>query len=549
MKYFCLLLLLTSCNFSQDLVPIRDVARSAQARDTITDYIAKNYQHLDIEKDTIPGISLERAYNEILKYKKDPQEVIVAVLDTKMQYDHEDLKNNIWLNKDEIPDNGIDDDKNGYVDDIRGWNFLGNKNNEDLYYQHTSEVRFVRRYHDKFKSRTEKDIHNDSLKDFRLYKKKDSLYISNLAELKFTIRRVDSLNAIYYTGRDTLAYYFKNKLYSIANLDSLIAERPSLANYARFVKFVMSGRFTEKDLVDQSNNFSNRLKFVQNIDYDERKLIGDDPQDISDIYYGNNQVDGDVPFQHATGVAGVLAAERNNSLGMDGMSNSIKMMPIVMVATGAEYEKDIAVAIRYAVNNGAHIINMSWGDFFSPNSHWVKEAFIYAQENNVLLVKGAGNDNENVDLKTFYPNDYNENKEEFVNNLIVAGGSTSSLDKNLKASFSSYGKSTVDLFAPSHLLYTTDANKNYAKVSGTSFASPLVAGVAALVLSYYPDLSPSEVKQILIDSSVKYDILVDVPTKENPDQKLPFSELSKSGGILNAYNALLIAEKYIKEKK
>jgi len=506
----------------------------------------ENWQHLDIENDTIPGISLNRAYKTLLKNRK-AQEVIVAVMDTKLDYTHEDVFSNIWVNENEIPNNAIDDDQNGYIDDIRGWNFLGNDKGEDILFQHTEALRIVKRYETQFKNKNKEDISAPVLqKQYNLYHKAKAIYKEDYNELYESIRIADSLNAIYFKGRDTLSFYFKKHPYDVTDLDSLVKIRPFLKQYTSLVKIVLNGIVTEEDIKDQQEYFTQQKEFVLNKNYKERTILSDDPLDVNDRNYGNNNVDGEVPFQHAISVAGVLGALRNNDIGIKGISDHIKIMPVVMVATGDQNDKDIANAIYYAVDNGAQIINMSWGKYLSIDNHWVRDAFIYAQKKDVLLVTAAGNDSQNIDIKDYYPLDYNSDQTEFANNLIVVGASTSSLNGNLKASFSNYGKRNVDIFAPGADVYTTTVDHAYKFSDGTSYASPIVAGVAALIRSYYPSLTAPEVKQILMDSSVKYDILVDVPTEENPEQQLLFSELSKSGGIVNAYNALLMAEQMAK---
>ncbi len=226
-------------------------------------------------------------------------------------------------------------------------------------------------------------------------------------------------------------------------------------------------------------------------------------------------------------------------------------MPLRVSAYGSEHDKDIALAIRYAVDHGARVINMSFGKRFSMYKDWVDDAIKYAENKDVLIVKSAGNDQFNTDIleNTKYPNDYN-NGLEFSNNYITVGGTSYGLNEKLLYNRSNYGKETVDIFAPGYGLIGLRPNNNVStNLKGTSFSTSIVSGITALIRSYYPSLTAAEVKQILMDSSVKYDILVDVPTKENPDQQLPFSELSKSGGIVNAYNAILMAEAYVKKKK
>lgn len=215
---------------------------------------------------------------------------------------------------------------------------------------------------------------------------------------------------------------------------------------------------------------------------------------------------------------------------------------------GSENDKDVALAIRYAVDNGAKIINMSFGKTLSENPQWIKEAFLYAEMHDVLLVAGSGNNSRDNDIKPFYPIDYDEQTGiEYCKNFIKVGAITSDGDKYFLAYFTNYGKKTVDIFAPGYFLKTTDPIVGYSYRDGTSMSSPIVSGVAALVRSYYPKLKASEVKKIILQSGVSINLNVQVPGEKEGTLK-PFKELSKSGKVVNAYNALLMAKEMSKKK-
>ena len=509
------------------------------------------WHNLDIEKDTLAGTSLIRTYKELIKNKKG-KEVIVAVIDTDIDIHHEDLKSAIWVNKREIPNNGIDDDKNGYVDDVNGWNFLGNKNGENISYANTEPTRVFNKLKKTYASF---NSFNGNKKDSLLYLKATKIFKEDSERIDFLKKNAANLLIEYRVNLSKVSQRFGISTFNYPIIDSLYrknkkAEPEIVSSLLSIRDFVRLG-YTYEVLISDSLKIEKKYKTTYNPEYYDRALIGDNDMDLKDKYYGNNNVSKNAKLTyHGTIVSGVLGANRANNIGIDGFSDQIKIMPIVAVPTGGyENDKDVALAIRYAVDNGAKIINMSFGKTLSANPEWVKEAFLYAQEHDVLLVSGSGNNSFDNDEKAFYPIDYDENTgEEFCQNFIKVGGITFNGDKKFLANFTNYGQNTVDVFAPSFFIKTTEANIGYAYRDGTSMASPIVCGVAALVRSHYPKLSAKEVKEILLESSVKYDLEVQVPGEAQETLK-PFKELSKTGGVINAYNALLVAKEWKKSKK
>ena len=488
----------------------------------------KHWWHKDLETDSIPGIGLERAYAEIIP-GKEWNEVIVAVLDTKMDIDHEELRDQIWVNEDEIPGNGIDDDQNGFIDDVNGWNFLGNTQGGEVPYQLTEEIRVIRKYENENSSANNIPVDSTSLK---LYlKAKESLAKLREESLE-DIHLMDSLLRAFVETRDTLDVIFKGNTYSPAELDSLGNTMPEMAASFAWLGRMQAFDVDEQDFIDYREFSQNALDQMYNSDVDDRKNVNG----------GNSKVkDNSMPFQHATPVAAVIAASRNNDIGLAGISNKIRVMPIVMVAAGDEHDEDVAKAIHYAVDNGADIINMSWGKYYSSQTNLVRDAFEYAALNDVLLVSAAGNEGKNIDLETFYPTDY-FNKEEQFENFMNIGALNHALDSTLVARFSNYGKTQVDMFAPGDRIYSAEPDNKYSYTRGTSFASPLVAGSAALLKGYYPKLSAAEIREILLASGDTVDLMVLRPGAEEEDPLIPFASLSKTGKILNVYRALLMAE-------
>lgn len=533
---------LAKTSFFLLLLPLGIVAQKKQV---LAEEELKTWHFMDFEQDTIPGISLERAYRELLRNKKG-QEVIVAVLDTKIDMNHEDIKDQLWVNTDEIPDNRIDDDKNGYVDDINGWNFLGNSNGEDVVIQQAESTRIVKRYGSKFESVPKEKIRAEERETYELYLRAKKIYEHDLAETKSDIKYFDSVAVVFKRARDTVEQLLGKAAHTSTGVDSLAKLHPKLEDdlnyYARALKYSITEDLYQKN-IDRSTKY---LTTMYSLDYDDRILLKDDPQSLSDVPYGNNiLINNALDFQHSTPVSGLMAATRDNGVGVDGISNTIKIMPVVMVAEGDEHDKEIALAIRYAVDNGADIINMSWGKYLSMHVEWVRDAFRYAEEHDVLLVSASGNSGKNVDEEITYPNDDIDGVE-FVDNFIMAGGHTRAVDSTLVAWFSNYGKNSVDIFAPAHDIYAPEIENGYGTTRGTSFASPLVAGVAALLKSYYPNLTAKQLKKIILESGTPLDIDVKIRNGENTEM-VPFSELSKTGKILNAHNALKMAQNYSSE--
>jgi len=515
----------------------------AQKKQELSEEDLKTWWQKDFEQDSIHGISLDRAYSELLADKKG-QEIIVAVLDTKIDINHEDLKDQIWVNTDEIPDNHIDDDKNGYIDDINGWDFLGTTAGEDVVIQQTEATRIVKRYRTIYDSIAENKVPAEGKKSFLLYQKAKKLYDADVAETNATIKYMDSAVVVFRRARDTVAHMLSRTDYTKDKIDSLANSFPDLKSDLDYYSRMYSYGVTEETFAENVVRLNEYKSTVYGLYYDDRILLQDDPEVFNDVPYGDNTlVNNELAFQHSTPVSGLMAGTRDNGVGVNGISNHIRIMPVVMVAEGDEYDKEVALAIRYAVDNGADIINMSWGKYLSLHVDWVRDAFRYAQEHDVLLVSGAGNDSKDTDMVVNYPND-NIDGAEFVDNFIMAGGHTHRTDSTLISSFSNYGKNTVDIFAPASNIYAPDVNDSYKFTSGTSFASPLTAGVAALLKSYYPSLTAPELKHILMDSGTPIDMEVLLPSREESDKMVHFSELSKTGRVLNAYNALKMAEEY-----
>ncbi|TPG44466.1 S8 family peptidase [Flavobacterium pectinovorum] len=492
----------------------------------------KRWSHLDLIKDSIAGMSVDRAYAELLQGKTG-KKVIVGIVDSGVDIEHPDLQGMIWTNPKEIPGNGIDDDKNGFIDDVHGWNFLGDAVHENL-----EMTRIVKKADDGSAE----------------YKNALAQYEERRAKLQEDKEQIDGLLDIHNTIKKEL-----NKTdYKLEDLSKITSTDPKVLEDKRIMTRIFTNAGPtfnpEVDFEEYREQVYDEFNYNLNKDYDGRKIVGDNPEDIKNNHYGNNVVFGPDKEKalHGTHVAGIIAQIRGNGLGGDGISNNVEILTVRAVPDGDEYDKDIALAIRYAVDNGAKVINGSFGKSFSPHKQWVYDAIKYAAKKDVLIVHAAGNDGYNIDetKNINYPNDSADNIKEFADNVITIGAINKAYGENVVASFSNFGKINVDVFAPGEEIYATVPNNKYKYLQGTSMASPNVAGVAALIRSYYPKLKASQVKHILMDSGVALPSMIFLGEDPDPTQKpVPVSsaESSKTGKMVNAYNALLMAEKMSKK--
>lgn len=495
-------------------------------KSALTEIQKQRWSHLDLKKDSIPGMSVDKVYSELLKNKKATK-IVVGVIDSGLDIDHEDLKGKIWTNTKEIPGNNIDDDKNGFVDDVHGWNFLGEATDENL-----ELTRIVKKGDDGSET----------------YKAAKAELDKKLTEISRQKPQVDMISK---ANKEIQAYLKKDK-YTVAELKSIVTTEASLSRSKMIMSSIaaQAGEGFQDEINSYVDYVYDQLNYNLNVEFNGRK-VGDNPDDMKNTHYGNGNVKGpDVEDAlHGTHVAGIIAQARGNGIGGDGVvANNVEIMAVRAVPNGDEYDKDIALAIRYAVDNGAKVINGSFGKDYSPHKEWVWEAIKYAASKDVLIVHAAGNDSKDVDSEPNFPTD-EANGKEISDNLITIGALNNKYGKDLVADFSNYGSKNVDVFSPGVEIYATVPNNKYKYEQGTSMASPNAAGVAALIRSYYPQLTASQVKHILMDSGtpISETVVVDEAKKE-----IPFSSACVSGKIINAYNAMQMAEflsKKIKVKK
>ena len=539
-------LLLASCGSSVapiDATLLKSSNSLTLKTEKVEDVQLKVWSATDLATDTIPGMSVDKAYAELIPNLKGIN-VIVAVIDSGIDIEHEDLKNVIWINRGEIPNNGIDDDKNGFIDDVHGWNFLGDIVGENLEF-----TRIVRRYDGKFNGKDVAEISEVDMETFVLYQKAKAEQNKNYDETEENRDRYTQMLKQVTDANNQISKKLGKEDYTAEELAAIIdPDDDEQKNIAVLTQMLSYGGSIPEFMVRLNGGidyYDGRMKNHFNMDTDFRGVLNDNPYDITDTSYGNNDVDGPNPKKedalHGTHVAGIIAAERGNGIGMDGVAQNVEIMVVRAVPDGDEYDKDVALAIRYAVDNGAKVINTSFGKGYSQNPEWVWDAIKYAGKKDVLSVNAAGNDGVDLDITTSYPNDQNGTGAEMSDNFITIGALNYKYGEEMVATFSNYGATSVDLFSPGVNIWSTTPLDTYEYLQGTSMASPTVAGVAAMIRSYYPKLSAKQVKQVLMDSGLHTSTPVIVGGEESNIQ--PFDAISKSGNTANLYNALIMASK------
>lgn len=530
---------LSSCKTSINTIPVPagsvEPVFAVAKKSELTEDEKKAWNHADLVQDSIPGMSTNLAY-DFLKGKKGKQ-VVVAIVDSGIDLEHEDLKDVAWVNTGEVPNNGKDDDNNGFIDDINGWNFLG-----DIYKENAELYRIIK---------------DESIVDAETLKRAKKDYEFKVKEATQNKQRYGQiLQAVTYANTN-IVQELNKKTYTKDDLSSLDTSSPELSRSVAIASQMFDlGLNSIQEAIDELTSLVDSAESLLNgeaIKKDYRSVLNNDENSMDVKIYGNNKSGHtEKKESHGTHVSGIVAASRDNGVGMNGVANNVKIMAVRTVPDGDEYDKDVALAIRYAVDNGAKVINTSFGKGYSPKVQWVYDAIKYAAEKDVLIVNAAGNDSKDIDVEVTYPNDTPDMVNEISDNFLTIGAISSSYDKNLPASFTNYGKMNVDIFAPGVAIYSTTPENEYQYKPGTSMASPAVAGIAALIRSYYPELTAAQVKKIIMNSGTKIDIQVVKPgsiSRDKPDgEMVPFSDLSVTGRIANAYNALRMADAMAKGK-
>lgn len=509
---------------------------------TPNDKDQKTWYHKDYATTKVYGVNTENAYKFLESKGLKPKTVVVGVLDSGVEVDHPGLAKNMWKNPNEVPNNGKDDDGNGYVDDIFGWNFLGGKN-ADIDVDNMEVTRVVKKYQSVFEgpdSAKNKENQAKMPEEFAMYMKSKEVFTKKSQEAKQNVQLYTMIkNAI-----PDMVKLLGNKTLTKENLATI---KPSTQQEAMAMQVLAQvsndpqvvGKsaaevktYMDAQMKEALDYFTPQAEKGYNLDFDPRKeIVGDNYDDYSEKNYGNNHYEGP-DAKHGTHVAGIIAGLANGSEPQYGVASRVaKIMTVRAVPDGDERDKDVANAIRYAVDNGAKILNMSFGKPVSPGKNVVWDAFKYAESKGVLLVKAAGNENEDIAEHQYFPTNYKSTTDEkpFVNNMIVVGSNTNDANA-LKSSFSNYNKKMVDVFAPGSEIYSTVPDGKYEYLQGTSMASPVVAGASAVLLAYMPNLKPEQIIESLVNTT-------------NASTNNGFENLSRSAGVIDVAKAAEYAYK------
>lgn len=559
MKPFSLLssllviLLLVGCSSSQTATttaptPPEDsassTAESANTRPSSPDTSAErpslpaeapqDWYHLDRDTRRIPGLATQTAYQTILQNRTPQDTVVVAVIDSGIDTGHEDLTSTIWRNRDEIPNNESDDDGNGYVDDRHGWNFIGGPDGKNVEQDTYELTRLYVKFRKRFADVDSASVSPDERNEYQRFQTIKQRFQKNRQQAKKELSNVQQARDAVQFSEKVLSTHLGVDSLTQTAVDTFSTEDPKVSKAQNILLYFYQQGLTPQDIYDYYEHVKRKVEYNYNPDFTPRPIVGDDYSDKTQRYYGNNDVRGP-DAHHGTHVGGIIGAGRNNGVGIDGIANGVRVMPIRAVPNGDERDKDVANAIRYAVENGAEVINMSFGKGYSPYKKVVDEAVQYADSMGVLMVHAAGNDGENVDSTENYPTrQYLDGGQ--AQNWIEVGASSWQGASNLAAPFSNYGENTVDVFAPGRSIYSTVPNDKYERNDGTSMAAPMVSGVAALIMAYYPELTTSQVRSVILETASSYqDVQVARP---GGSSKVSFGQLSRTGAVVNAHAAL-----------
>ena len=527
----------------------------AFAQDKMQDNDLKTWYHKDFSTTNVYGVNTDNAYKFLESKGLKPRTIVVGVLDSGVEVDHPGLINNMWKNPNEIPNNGIDDDKNGYVDDIYGWNFIGGKT-ADVDADNLEVTRMVKKYQPIFEgtdSAKNKANQAKMPEEYAMYQKSKKLFDEKGSEAKQYYHYFSGFN----NAIPSIVKTLNGKTLTKANLaaikpasqednrnlqilNSLVQETENVGKTPKEVEELL-----RKEIEGALKHYESQATKHYNLDFDPRaEIVGDNYDNYNEKHYGNNHYEGP-DASHGTHVSGIIAGLPHGNEAQYGVAHKVaKIMTVRAVPDGDERDKDVANAIRYAVDNGAKILNMSFGKAVSPGKKHVWDAMKYAEKKGVLLVKAAGNENQNIGENEYFPTNFMKQSDEkpFVSNMIVVGASTNN-SQNLRARFSNYNGKMVDVFAPGQEIYSTVPDAKYEYLQGTSMASPVVAGAAAVLWAYMPSLTPQQIKEALVKTVNKSTVNANVDSSAN------FDQISVAGGVIDLYKAAQYAYDNFYNKK
>lgn len=542
-----LLLVLAHCTSTQPVAeapaePARPVEVSGPAPAPVEEpteeaFDLPNDWHL--QADDFPGVNVAQAYAAVADRTAQP--VVVAVIDSGVDVEHEDLQGRLWTNPGEIAGNGLDDDGNGYVDDVHGWSFLGNAQGENVEHDTYEVTREYVRLRSTYENVRVDNLSPAQQQEFAYFQQVREEYQRRRQEAREMLPQIEGIYEMAQQAVPRVHEHLgKTEDVTLEDLQTIGESDPELARSRNLYSFLIANGITLKDLKAYYDQLYSQVNYGFNPEFDPRPIVGDDYADLAERHYGNNDVTGP-DAGHGTHVAGIIAAVRDNDLGAIGIADAVQIMAIRAVPNGDERDKDVANAIRYAADNGAHIINMSFGKAYSPQKEVVDEAVRYAADKGVLLIHAAGNDANDSDVKPSYPNPYFLDGTK-ADRWLTVGASAWDVAA-LAAGFTNYGQERVDVFAPGVDIYSTLPGSTYGPNSGTSMAAPVVSGIAALVRSYFPELTADQLRSVLLESARRYD---DTPVGlPGGEAEVAFCSLSVTCGVVDAAAAMARAAELV----
>ncbi len=494
----------------------------------------QDWYHLDRVPRSGPGLDTRAAYRDVLQGRPPQDTVQVAVIDSGLDIDHEDLAAKLWTNADEIPGNDVDDDGNGYVDDVHGWNFIGGPGGKNVDQDTYELTRIYVDLQERFAGVDSARVGPDARDRYQRYQDIKRTFQKKRREARKRLAKVGKAQKAVQASVDVLKSHLGTDSLTQSAVRSVTSSRRDVRRAQQTLQYFYDQDLSPSDLKDYKNQLERQVEYNYNPDFNPRPIVGDDYADKTERRYGNNDAEGPDPG-HGTHVAGIIGATRDNSIGIDGVARGVRLMSVRAVPNGDERDKDVANAIRYAVDNGADVINMSFGKSYSPHKGVVDAAVQYADSMGVLMVHAAGNDGASVDSTDNFPSPYYADGGR-AQRWIEVGASSWKGGEKLAASFSNYGAERVDVFAPGHSIYSTVPDDAYERNDGTSMAAPMVSGLAALIMAYYPSLTATDVRTIILETATPYRNRT--VARPGDGETVPFGTLSDTGAVVNAHAAL-----------
>ncbi|MCS3753221.1 subtilisin family serine protease [Salinibacter ruber] len=494
----------------------------------------QDWYHLDRVPRSGPGLDTRAAYRDVLQGRPPQDTVQVAVIDSGLDIDHEDLAAKLWTNADEIPGNDVDDDGNGYVDDVHGWNFIGGPDGKNVDQDTYELTRIYVDLQERFARVDSARVTPDARDRYRRYQDIKRTFQKKRREARKRLAKVGKAQKAVQASVDVLKSHLGTDSLTQSAVRSVTSSRRDVRRAQQTLQYFYDQDLSPSDLKDYKNQLERQVEYNYNPDFNPRPIVGDDYADKTERRYGNNDAEGPDPG-HGTHVAGIIGATRDNSIGIDGVARGVRLMSVRAVPNGDERDKDVANAIRYAVDNGADVINMSFGKSYSPHKGVVDAAVQYADSMGVLMIHAAGNDGANVDSTDNFPSPYYADGGR-AQRWIEVGASSWEGGEKLAASFSNYGAERVDVFAPGHSIYSTVPDDAYERNDGTSMAAPMVSGLAALIMAHYPSLTATDVRTIILETATPYRNRT--VARPGDGETVPFGTLSDTGAVVNAHAAL-----------